>query len=265
MKDYGPNKPPMPESDKLHGEDIKIENTFTQKLDNFWFYNKWKVIISLFVIVLVAVCVMQTCQNVSDDITVLYAGSVYVTDKTSKEMQTAFNAVMPKDFNGDGEKLSDIAALHIYSEEQVNERKEQAKNDSNVIEINGYTNGQELNSFDNLITAGEYSVCLLEDWLYERIAAGGAVRKLSDIFGEDNVPESAADNYSIRFWDTDFAKQYAEQFKYIPENTVLCLRTSISIGSILNGNKSQRNYEFSEAMFRAIVEYKYVAPETSAE
>ncbi|MCQ2355029.1 MAG: hypothetical protein MJ102_08040 [Clostridia bacterium] len=262
MKEYGPNITPVSESDKLEAQEIKIENGFTKWFDNFWFYNKWKVIIALFAIVLVTVCVLQTCGNVSNDITVMYAGSLYITDKTAKEIEKVLNEVMPRDFNGDGEKISDIAALNIYSAEQINERKEQAKNDHSVIEINGYANGQELSSFDNLVTTGEYSLCLLEDWLYERIAVGGAVRRLDDIFGTDGVPENAIDSYAIRFWDTDFAKKYAEEFKFTPKNTVLCLRTPVSIGSVLNGKKSKRNYGYAEEMFRAIVELEYTPAKT---
>lgn len=262
MKDYGPNQPPVPEKDKEEAQEIRIENSFTKWFDNFWFYNKWKVIIAAFIVVLVTVCTLQTCSNISDDITLMYAGSYYVDRPAAEQMQKAFNAVMPRDFNGDGQKLSDVAALNIFSEEQVNQRKEQAKNDPTVLEINGYANGQELSSFDNLITAGEYSVCILEDWLYERIAAGGAVRRLDDIFGKDNVPGTAVDAYAIRFWETDFAKRFADEFEHIPENTVICLRTPISIGSLLNGKKSEKNYAFAEEMFRAIVEFTYTPVET---
>ena len=129
--------------EKLDGEDVNIEGTFLSKISNFWFCNKWKVIIGLFAILLVTVCTLQMCGNETEDITILYAGSCYVQTDHISEMKQAFSAVLPADFNGDGVKNVDIASCHVYSDEQVQQRKEEAEQDENVVEINTVVNQRD--------------------------------------------------------------------------------------------------------------------------
>lgn len=240
--------------DKLEAGEIQLHGKFAKWIDNFWFYHKWKVIIGLFALIVVLVCTLQMCQNVSDDIMLMYAGPYYFATADVTLIRDAFNDVMPTDFNNDGEKNTDIAALNIYSEEQIKERLELASTDSQYVEVNTYINNREFQSFKNLIVAGEYSVCLLDPWLYEYTKASGGFRKLSDVLGE--TPDCAYDEYAVRFMDTDFAKAHADAFVNMPADTLICLRTESTIGSLLTNNKTEKTYSYAEEMFRAIIGYK---------
>lgn len=253
MKDYGPNKPPEPS--KLAGDDIEIrvENGFTNWFSNFWYYNKWKVLIAVFAVILLTVTTVQMCRNTEEDLTLLYAGSSFLVNEKQVAIREAFASVMPEDFNGDGELICGLSTVNVYSNEQIAEIKELAASDTSVIPVNGAYNAQQLSSFDNLIAAGEYKIILVEPWLYERVASSGGIRKLTDVLGE--LPETAYSEFAVKFMDTAFAKAHPEAFEGLPPDLLICLRTSISIGSVLNGNSSGE-YAQQEKMFRAIVNAK---------
>ena len=127
--------------------------------------------------------------------------------------------------------------------------REAAASESRKLIVNTEMNTQELQKYDQLIIAGEYSVCLLDPTLYERVKSAGGFRKLSDVLG--GVPKTANDEYSIRFMDTEFAK-YFGAFKDMPADTLLCLRTQ----SVFGGKKADNKYDVSVSFFKNIVEFK---------
>ncbi len=247
MKQYAPGREPdYTKDDKLSPSEIEVRGGFLGWLDNFWFYHKWKAIIAAAAILLVIICVVQMCGNVSDDLTVMYAGSAYLpTNPSYKSILGAFEGVMA-DFNGDGEKHIDIAAMNIYSEAQIKERLD---NKVEGDEVNTHINTQEYNSYLRVMQTGEYSVCLIEKWLYDDVAKG-VFCKLSDVLGAQ--PEYALDAYCVNFWDTEFAKANAEVFAAIPKDTVLCLRTK----NALTGKANEEQFERSKETFIAIMNYK---------
>ena len=252
MKQYAPGKEPKfeREEEKLEDTDINLGNGMLAKLDNFWFYNKWKVLVIVGAIMLFCVMCVQMCGNTEDDLTLMYAGSSYLmTVPNYEEILDTFESVMPEDFDGDGEKRAAFAALNIYSKAQIEEREAQRKEDGSIPPINTHINSQEYNSFNRLMQTGEYSLCLLEEWLYDSVAKG-VFCKLSDTLGAQ--PEYAIDSYAVYFWDTEFAKANAEVFAAIPENTVLCLRMKNS----LSNKGSETNHNRAKETFVAILNYK---------
>ena len=156
---------------------------------------------------------------------------------------------MPYDFDGNGTKKVEFAALNIYSKEQIDEREAQRAEDDSVIPINTHINTQEYTSFNRLMQTGEYSFCMLEKWLYDDIAKG-VFCKLEDTLGA--APEYAIDAYAVYFWDTEFAKANAEIFAAIPKETVLCLRMKNSI----TRKGSETNHNNAKEMFIAVINYK---------
>ncbi len=251
MNQNTPQKEPHPQNqeEKLDGGDIIVNGGFLGWLDNFWFYHKWKVVVAIGVAILFTVSTLQMCDSSKADITMLYAGSAYLaTQEKFPEMLDAFESVMPKDFNGDGVKEYDIAAKNIYSAEQVEARKEAVLRGEDVVEVNTYINTNEHSGFSMLMQSGEYSICLLEKWLFDELPTN-VFCKLSDVVNE--VPDYTEDGYYVMFWDTNFAKDNAETFASIPKDTVLCLRQPNSIGGV----GSDAKYSYAKEMFMAIINY----------
>ncbi len=237
--------------DKLPAAEIVIDSPSAQKADNFWYYNKWKVIIAAFVTLVLIVCIAQSCSREGYDTVLMYAGPY--EGLSNKEIYTgvcaALNSVVPEDYNEDGSSTCNLVSLVIYSNDQIEQLRETAAAESRKLPINTELNAQELQKFDQLIVAGEYSVCLLDPTLYKRVKSAGGFCKLEDVLGYK--PECANDDYSINFAETEFAKHF-EMFGGLPADTLLCLRTKSTLGGV----DSTKKYEISRQFFVNIVEFK---------
>ncbi len=231
--------------EKIDGNEIKIESDFLTKLENFWFYHKWKVIIIGFLLVIAIIWIVQTAMQNTADTTVILGGPYYSSVDVRGEMYEAFASVLPEDSDGDGEKEVEIVHFEIYSEEQLKALK--------APDTNYGVNSSNYKDFNSTIQYGEYSVCIIDRWLYDDLKKAGAIRELSDIFGEE--PENAIDKYGIDFKSTAFAKSF-KCFETLPDSTVLCFRTKGLMSGVGNPSGNNDAYAVSEALFKAIVNYK---------
>lgn len=222
------------------------DNTFVSRLSNFWYYHKWKVVIALFIIVLLSVTISQCVSNTKADTTVMYAGSRNMGKSDFNAVRAAFAEYLPEDFNGDGSYEVDIAAHNIFSKEQIEDRADRSKTDTNVIPVNNYVNTSELRSFDNLVMTGEYSIMIVEPWLYERVASSGGLRKLSDVLGE--TPEKRVDEYAYPLYETRIYLENKELFADFSPDTVICFRSK----GILT-DRSGTKYAEQEKFFVSII------------
>ncbi len=247
--------------DKLQGGDIAVGGKWKSALDNFWFYHKWHVLLGIFIALVLLVCILQSRENKKDDVTLMFAGPYKLTATEVAALRAGWNDVMPEDFNGDGEKYTEMVMMQIYSEEQ--EAAIRATPDGEVPPylgyIDSYYNDEQVTSFDNLIMAGEYSVCILDSWLYERVKGAGGFRKLNEVLGY--IPDKAIDEYGVLLADTDFAKAnpVCEVF---PEGTVICLRSKGVMNTLMN-KKSDKEYAASEEMFRAVLHFRLTETEAT--
>ena len=248
------------DDDKLKGGEIVIGGGWKSKLDNFWFYHKWHLLLGAFIALILFVCLMQGKENKKDDVTLMFAGPYKLTSTEIASLRMAFIDVMPEDFNHDGDKYTELVMMQLYSDEQEAAIKANPENPPYAGYIDQYYNDEQVTSFDNLVMAGEYAVCVLDPWLYERIKSAGGFRTLSDVLGY--TPEGAVDEYGVRLIDTDFAK-VNPVCALFPEDSVICLRTTSVMGSIINKNKTNQDYANSEAMFRAILNFRVSGAETA--
>ncbi len=239
--------------EKLPQEDIVLQGKFFKWLDNFWFYHKWHTIIILFVAFVIIIGTVQMINKEDPDIIIMYAGPLSSTIGEEEKVRMAFNSVMPSDYNEDGEKYTQIAMITVFSEQQIKDKYKAAQEHGEEIIINTQTNATELNKYDNLIAAGEYSICLVDPWLYERVMAANGFRKLSDVLG--TTPEGANDEYSIKLSETKFGK-YFTALGVFPEETLICIRVKGTMSTMFNKN-SEQAYSQAENMFRAIVNFEY--------
>ena len=232
--------------EKLAETDIVFVDPKMKKLENFFYYHKWKLLAAVLVFVVVAVCVLQACQTVKYDSFVMYAGPYMITAHDATNMTSAFSKLLDHDEEGE-ERQVQLVTANVMSAEQIVSLEAVTDEDGNkVYSVNREFNHSELERFDSLILAGEYSVCLLDPYLYERVCSSGGFRQLDEVLGYK--PECAIDDYGISLKDTEFAKAHPF-FGALPEDTVLCLRTKAVIGF------SAEAYALSEQLFKAIVEY----------
>lgn len=241
--------------DKFQGGDIKIENRFTKWFENFWYHYKWTTIGVIFAVVVFVICTLQTCEKESFDSYVMYGGPYVIEGEDMSNFRQALGVVLPDELDSDGEKKVGIVANFIMSKEEIEAAKKESENDTSEgsFYIDPVFISQNKQKFDNLIVAGEYSVCFLSPYLYEEVKAAGGFMPIADMFEE--VPKGAFDEYGIRLCETDFGS-YFPGVNVLPTDTVLCMRRISTMGSFLNKGATEEAYERSMKLFKSIVNYE---------
>ena len=232
--------------DKLPESNIKIENKAVRWLKNYWYYYKWRVIVAVFAIIVLAVCVGQACSNSGTDVKIIYAGTYPSSGGLVPGMQDALSSVIPDEYVKDTKKAS-LVMFNIYSDEQM-----AALKNEDGITIDANNNRQELGKFKDTVVSSNAYLCIVDPTLYELLDELGIVLPLSEALGY--VPENAIDGKAIRLSDTEFG-QYFEGFKSLPE-TYICVRLPGAIQSATGKGKNSYEFEVAKAMLKSIVEYK---------
>ena len=234
--------------DKEKTEGISVEDSkFLKWLDNYWYHYKWMTIGIAFALIVFLICTLQICSRENEDITLLYAGPCLMSSDERQNVNSAFNAILPKDYDGSGEKKVTITSYLIYSREQIKEIT--AETDEygvhGIVDTN--YNSNQYNTYSNYLLTGESSVLLLDPWLYEALRDNGenVLMNLSEAF--ENIPEACVDGYGIRLGDTDIYNEYAV-LKALPEDTVICLMRPLISGR----SAKEANYIIEKEMFAAL-------------
>ena len=225
-------------------------------LDNYWYHYKWHTIIVLFFAITLTICISQCSTKAQADIVVMYAGPRQLNANEHREIELAFNAVMPSDYNGDGQKYAELNPLVLMTDKQLAEAKERIEAEGGTFYYDANTLNNNRSSFSNQMFAGECSICLLDPNWYGDVNKSGGFRKLADVLGYK--PDKAIDDYSIRLKDTAFA-QYFSAFDTLPDDTVLCFRILTSASTLLPGRTNEEKYAHQLDMFKSVM--NFVMPE----
>lgn len=226
---------------------------FAAKLDNFWYYYKWHTIIGIFVLILAVVLITQLTGRESYDMQVLYAGPHIFKTGEKESIESAFSQLLKRDYNGDGKKNCDLMNITIMTDSQLKEAMESADNVQSMVLYNTYSEDNVRSSLTQEVAAGEHVICLFDPVWYQMVADLDGFVPLSDVLGY--VPEGAADPYSIRLCDTDFA-QYFDAFSVLPEDTILCMRRIASTIVFTGVKKAEARYEDHRDILKAVFSFR---------
>ena len=86
--------------------------TFKEKRENFWYHYKLHTLISLFIAIVLAVCITQCATRTKYDFCVIYFSYTPVLD-TQTELVADYFEKIGKDLNGDGEVNVQVANLSV--------------------------------------------------------------------------------------------------------------------------------------------------------
>lgn len=258
------NSAPSADAGEQGGTPVKLSprTDFFAWLDNFWYYNKWKVLIIAFFAVIAVVSTVQLLSGTSPDTYAMYGGPRQIGSSESNMIASALADALSEDCSGDGVKNVSFAPLFIMSDEQIAEEYRKAQQSGTEITIFRNTITQNLNSFDQNILAGDASVCFVDPYLYERVAAAGGWQLLSEVF--ETVPDSAVNEYAIKLSDTDFGRYY-NGVTSLPEDTLVCIRTVSTYSFLRSEKKTSEMYERSKQLMRSIVEFRIPEKEAAGE
>ncbi|MDD7676313.1 MAG: hypothetical protein PUJ09_06770 [Eubacteriales bacterium] len=236
--------------DKIPEGDIKEKSPFLQWLDNYWYHYKMQTIVVLVALFVIIVCVLQTCtHSESYDMSVLYSGRCGLTQNEASELSGVLRLALSEDYNGDGKKTVELAKYHVMSEEQMRQMASETHEDSMPVYVDRNFYAKEYENYSNMLVTGEYSVCMLDPWLYEKLASAGRLKKLSEVLTA--VPDGAVGDYGVSLGSTGLYKYY-DAMRVLPEDTVVCLMQPYVIGK----SSKAEHYSRCIEMFRNIVEFK---------
>lgn len=225
-------------NNKYESTEIVSENRAYNKLQNFWYHNKWTVIVVAFFAVVILVCTVQMISKERYDVSLVYGG----TEKMDAEQRAAFVAalqdVLPEDYDNNGHKAVGLVEYQIFSEEELYTEIETEIEGETVTlkkeKVAAHWNAEQFSSIQSAVSkTGEYSICFASPYVYEKLLAGYVV-----------------EGKTVRLGDTDFYK-YNEAVQVLPADTVVCLLRQFTVGQ----SSKDDIYARSEALFDAIVTY----------
>lgn len=223
--------------DKEYTEGIAIKsNKFLVWLDNFWYHYKWHTIATVFIVVVLGVCLIQCATTNKSEVVFTYAGpKEFVTAPDEKiSLNSALSNVIKEQYGA--EANANVNTFLIYSAEQIKEiESELDENKKPKYKVDTAFNTQEIAAFDEFSRSGASFILLLDPFMYQRLIdnSGNSERlvTLASVFGE--TPEGARDQYSVRLGDTQIYKDSPE-LRVLPADTVVCLHGKLILSTKQN-------------------------------
>ena len=223
---------------KYDSTEIVSENRAYNKLQNFWYHNKWTVIVVAFFVCVVVVCTMQMFGKEKYDVSIVYGGTVRMADDERAAFVGALQSVLPEDYDNNGSKSVGLVEYQIFSEKEIYTEVEKEVDGElvtvkePVIALNWNT--EQYSSMQSAVSkTGEYSLCFASPYVYEQL-----------------LKEYAVEGKTVRLGDTDFYL-YNEAVQVLPADTVVCLLRQFLVGQ----SSKDEIYDRSCALFDAIVAY----------
>ena len=104
---------------KYDSTEIVSENRAYNKLQNFWYHNKWTVIVVTFFVVVIAVCTVQMLGKEKYDVSLVYGGTERMEADERAAFLNALQSVLPEDYDNNGKKAVGLVEYQIFSEEEI--------------------------------------------------------------------------------------------------------------------------------------------------
>jgi len=238
----------MEDKTYTEGINVKPEGKFYKWFDNYWYHYKWVTLGAIFVVIMIFICTLQMCEKKQEDTTVLYGGPVQLSAAEVDSIKGVVAAVMPEDFDGDGQKYAAMVEYLLYSESQIKEIEASTDAYGVAIDVNNQYITQNYESYYDYLLSGESAICFLDPHLYTELKKSGRLLPLVDALGTDSGYEK--DDYGIYLGKTEIYEEYSA-LRVLPEDTVVCILRQVVAGRISN----DKAYANEIKLFDAIVNY----------
>ncbi len=207
-----------------------------QWIENFWYYNKWFVLLGIVILTFIGIATFQYITKDDADISILYVGSSSLSDAQCREIISSAKELVP-DINSDGEVSVDMQSFVLLSDYDL-------LSDGQKIQAR-----EEYQEYSDEILSGDGAILLLDEYFYSELAGSGALISLHEIFAE--LPSSAIDIYGLRLDKTSLYKK--EGFSSLPGETILCLKFSPVVSDKTDLEKAELDLIHRE-IFKTLVE-----------
>lgn len=239
--------PPAPQSGEPDKPDfeagdvhlVRKKGRFAIWCENVWYHYKVPIIIALVLIVALSVCIVQCAKREpTPDYILCYAGEA--------SLLPTKNNTVAADMAASAESLIESGGLRIGNGVRIDNwqvRKGAALDSYNKDSIQSLQN--------ELSTPIAYLYLLSEHTfdVYTTTQGGRLVVPVAEYLPADSTVEITPDGYGVYLRSTPAAS--LPGFRDLPDDTVLCLR--IPYAAFSHGNSARRQFDRSEALFRAML------------
>ena len=225
---------------------------FIAWLDNYWYHYKWPTIIVGFTALFVIIMLTQFVSRDEYDVTLIYAGPFDPDANRVRDVEAEFAKILPGDRDGDNKKTCQLTHFFLLSDEQIEEYNDSVSNDGEAYFVNRNTIKNTQQQFTNQVSAGDGAICLLDPYWYDLLRRQEVLVPLAEIL--DDMPDYAADEYSVRLFDTPFGG-YFDALSAFPDDTVICF-LRLSAASLFGSRTSaEERYEFDKQVLQSILSF----------
>ena len=233
----------------MQAGEIVIENRFLKWLDNFWYHNKWTVIVVAFFAFVGIICFAQCSTRKTGDITVTYTGGYTLSSAEREALAATLEGVAPK--KGDRQLSVLINDYPVYTEEELRTMFTDEDGDLNVF---AYEQGEALTrdglqAFSSYVRTGDCAIFFVSEFAYKQQNLDKLAQPLTALY--DTVPANAYDGYAVYLKDTAFY-QYYEALHFLPEDTLVVMLQPLVWGASAN----DENYQYFLQLYQNIVNFK---------
>jgi len=234
---------------KLEASDIELTSSspILSKLDNFWYYHKWKVIIILFFAIVFVVGIVQIVNKDESDEAVIIAVPEYLYAEDIEGLNSVLSSLIPNT-DGDAKKV-DLFIYSIYSENEMEAANTEETDEEGkyIVQVTNSYNVSQVEQYRSYLQTGEVSLLFVSPYLYGELRENDRLRPLSDTFGEA-LPESAmSDGYGIRLGDT-YLYEFFDELKVLPADTVICLSRAYIWGASSDAERYAETVEYYKSL-----------------
>lgn len=247
------DRDPKSHADKEEAGKIVVQSPFIKWLDNFWYHNKWIVIIAGIFLFAIVVCVVQCAGRDVSDAYVAFAGGVNLTDKDKEVLEEILNDISE---DAAKEEPLDVGVLGYtyYSEEELRALYTDGENgfDNEGFNRAKQHNRERFNNMRDYVVTGECSIWFVSEAVYAELDMHEqlAVPLKSSL---KTIPEAAYDDCAIRLSETAFYRYYKEQLSFLPADTLIVLTNP---NTVWGASSDEEHYEKVKAIYRAIVNFE---------
>lgn len=227
--------------------DKAVGGGLAKKAENFWYHYKWHTIVTIFIVIVVAVCTAQMCSRINYDVYVLYAGGkAFNKSGENSEYEAIHDAlkIVSEDFDENGENLPLFQSYLLPTSKEYSEKYADRGLDSLIT--------ADKDSFTSaMLGSGEFYLCFLSPELFatydEPLNSGIApIISLTEYASSEQLTESGR---GIKLSETDFYK--LPGINALPADTIICIRTLSTVSG------DEKSYENSLVLLQGIMSYKF--------
>lgn len=231
-------------TEKREAGEIGAQSKLIRWLDNYWYHYKWPTIFVAIALVCVIVIVGQLTERKKYDYRFLYAGPISISEKQTAEMSKVLASLAAT-----SEKKSVAAAMNAYFLKTQGQMTQDDLYYAQMLQSNREALQQQMLS-------GEILIFFMDSALFlEHEASGAGFLPVRDYYPD--IPASALTEGSERGLRLDATVLWEHEcFRVLAPDTVVCLRTPVSMTSLLDHEKALAYHDRYEALFSRL----YQAP-----